>query len=136
MTKQFEKALSVGGSHLGVQPMMKTDELIKNRFDFYLSILKGYVKYLQEVENKPKTDVQENVNSIMNKLIEQYGFGNTFVMEMNKYITMRFHPTRINVYNSIKEEASMDTKVFDAMLEDMKESSIFGGFNSRFRSYL
>ena len=110
---------------------------IRNRFDFYLSILKGYARYAQKYENKSKAEVTADINKIADQLITQYHFGAKFISELHRYIQQRFIQPSTKVFSEIQEESGLDEETFNKFSRELvrKDSvNVFDSFSPRFRS--
>lgn len=121
-------------SPFSVESITETpDASIRNKFTFHTTVLCRYVKYLQEVENKSKTEVQAQLNPIMNRLVAKFSFGAKFTSTINTYINSRFHQSSFNVYDEMKKESGLDDKTFEAYMSELRESKLMDEFSTRFK---
>ena len=134
MSKQFENVLAVNKPFISeAAKVLPTDQLIRERFMFYSAMLKGYVSYLQKVENKTKAEVQQLVGVMASNLIEQYQFGSRFSTEITKHINQCFNPPSMGVCQAIMDDAQMDASKFSAMFDELKTNKVFAQFSDRFK---
>ena len=136
MTTQFGSVLSNKPYVSAEAYDLPTDEKLRNKYMFHMSLLRGYIKYSQEVENQSKQAVQQRVNTIINTLVEKHKFGSKFVTDLNAYINKCYHKTSLAVYETMRNEASMEAAVFDDMMEDFKESPLLNDFSPQFQMIL
>lgn len=137
MSGQFERVLSADGPFVSENATeLPTNQLLRCRFLFYMSMLKGYANHLQEVENKDKPAVQELVNELTNKLVEKYSFGSKFVNEINRHILGRFNPPAMSVRSMIQRDSGLSDAEFSGMIADLKQEKLTDLFSNRFKMIL
>ena len=118
---------------------VKTDELIKHRYAFYMGLLKSYVEYAQMVESKSKPQVEVAVNEMADALIAKYTLGSQFVYDIKSFINARYIKPHYKVIEELQMNCGVPEEVFGALLNDFNEKrhpAVDAAMGNRFRSIL
>lgn len=113
-----------------------TAAVLQDRFAFYSSVLRNFVKHARSVENKPKAEVLLNVNKVADKLIEEYKFGARFLSDIHQFVNDSYHQTSDAVLENIRIDANLTDESFNKMMTDLKGSSLLNTFDGRFKTIL
>lgn len=112
------------------------DERIKFRYDFYLTLLKKYAKYSQEIEGQNRENVIARVSEVANTLIERYKFGAKFTSDLMTYVESQFQETRLGIRSAIQNESGLSDDAFGAVMQEFKRSGLNEKFSPRFKMML
>lgn len=119
---------------------MDTHTLLKARYDFHMAVLKNYVKYAQEVQNKTKSEVTGEVEKVADQLISQYKFGANFMLEIGRFIQQRYVQSGSLIYDNIVKDSGLDSEVFDQFMSELTSkgelSKVAAAYSDRFRTVL
>lgn len=135
-TPTFGNALHNKPFVSAVSDRTTTDQLLLNRFSFYSTLLRNYVKYSHEAESMSRSSIEDRVMPIANTLIEKYKFGSMFMTDLQKYIASRFQKPASKVYEEMRTEAGLPDGVFETMVADLQSSNLVDSFSSKFRLIL
>lgn len=105
---------------------IKTSELIKHRYSFFMSMMKSYVRYSQMVDNKSKVQVTEAVDSVVDDLVAKYSLGSQFAYDIKSFINTQYMKSHIKVLEEFKAESDVPEGVFDTLLSDFTSNSTYG----------
>ncbi len=111
-----------------------TQDILKDRYQFHMSILKAYVRHAQCVENKDKNSVNASVTQLANKLIAKYNFGSKFLSELKSYVDYQFRMSISASYAEIRKNSGLNEHVFEQMVDELHKSNIVGDMSPRFRA--
>lgn len=112
------------------------NDKIRNRFKFYMAVMKQYVRHSQRVDSMTKAQVKERINPIVNNLIEQYRFGGKFANELNQYIDRVFYNTPNITRQAMLDDSQLSDADFTNLMETFKESDLVKLFGPSFQLVL
>lgn len=119
---------------------IKTNELIKHRYDFFMSMMKSYVRYSQMIDNKSKAQVVDVVDTMIDDLIAKYSLGSQFAYDIKSFINTQYMKSHIKVLDEFKAESNVPEAIFNSLLEDFTSSlsyeNIHKAIGPRFLSIL
>lgn len=113
-----------------------TAAILQDRFAFYSSVLRNFVKHSQTVEHKTKPEVILGVNKVADRLIEKYKFGAKFLSDIHQFIDDSYHQSSDAVLESIKLDANLTDESFNNLMVDLKGSKLINDFDGRFKAIL
>lgn len=120
--------------------LVKTNELIAHRYNFFMSMLRSYVTYAQTVDNRSRTQVLETVNKMSDQLVARHSFGSQFLYDIRSFINAQYNKSHITVMEEFRKNSNVPGEVFDALLDDFNTSTsnreMHASLGNRFHSII